>query len=197
MTPYEEFEALCNKMDADLATERARQGAFINSVEMALIDLSIQLFPEVEAYKDEFIENLTIKAHQRAVSINGVLDSMAGGFSYEEIIKDMDMTVPPRDVTKEEEQFLEETLRNMPIEQHAYFLELNNERVKEEAIDREFVFQCHDKTKELIWKYFPEMIDFPANSIRYLNFYSYYEMDEWKFDFYYFAGEYMNDIDLD
>jgi len=171
MTPYEEFEALCNKQDTELASEDARQSAFINSLKEALIDLSIQLFPEVEAHKDKFIKDLRLKAHERANNLNEMLDSMAAGFSYEEIIKGMDMTVPPGDVSEEEEE--------------------------DEAIDSEFVFKCHDKAKEMIWNYFPELVDFPANSIRYLNFSSYLEMDEWTDDFYHCTDEYMNDADLD
>lgn len=70
MKTYESFEADCNRMDAELAAEQARQHGFIEALEKALIDISINRFPETEQHKHVFIEALTIKAHQNAVFFN-------------------------------------------------------------------------------------------------------------------------------
>ena len=193
MLSYEEFEARCNRMDAELAAEIARQNRFINSLEKALIEVSIQFFPETRQYKYLFIEALTIKTHQRAVELNELLDMMVGGITNVDQFGADNYKLPDRDVTLQEKQYLEDTLKNMPTEQHAYFIEINAERVQYEAEEREFLFQCHDKAKELIGIHFPEMINFSGNSIRRLNYSSYYDMYEWVFDFYHYAGDYIND----
>lgn len=193
MLSYEEFEARCNRMDAELAAEIARQNRFINSLEKALIEVSFQFFPETRQYKHLFIEALTIKAHQRAVELNELLDMMVAGVTNDEHYGADNYKLPDRDVTLKEKQYLEDTLKNMPPEQHAYFIEIYSEQVKYEAEEREFRFQCHDKAKELISKHFPEIINFSGNSIRRLNFSSFYDMYEWVFDFYYYAGDYIND----
>ncbi|HEX2937222.1 MAG TPA: hypothetical protein VHO72_17840 [Bacteroidales bacterium] len=61
-----------------------------------------------------------------------------------------------------------------------------------EAQEREFVFLCYDKAKELIVKFFPEFVNFSGNSILNVDYAAYLEMDEWVYDFYYIAGDYLN-----
>ena len=193
MSLYEEFEALWARLDAKLTAEKARQGKFIEALENALIEISFRYFPETEQHKHLFIEALTIKAHHEAVRLNEGLDMLVGGFSSDEFEFYNENHVPIRDVSEEEQQFLEETLKKMPPEQHANFIQLNTERVVIEAQKREFVFLCYDKAKELIVKYFPEMVDFSGNSIRDVDYSAYLQMNEWVYDFYYYAGDYMND----
>lgn len=193
MQTLEEFEAFCNQLDAELATEIARQKAFMDSLEKAIIEIAFRLFPETEQFKHLFIEPLTLKAHQRAVILNELLDNLVGGRTNDDCEFFNQNQVPNRDVTQEEKEFLEETLKSLPPEQHQYFIQLNTERVTCEAQEREFIFLCYDKAKELIVKYFPEIIDFSGNSIRNIDISAYQEMDEWTFDFYRFAGEYINE----
>jgi hypothetical protein len=193
MQSYEQFEANCNRMDAELAAEHARQRRFIEALEKALIDISINRFPETEQYKPVFIEALTIKAHQRAVLLNEGLDMLVGGYSSDGFEFYNQNHVPKRDVSQDEKQFLDETLKAMPPEQHATFIQLNSERVAMEAQEREFVFLCYDKAKELIVQFFPELVNFSGNSIRDVDYSAYLQMDEWVYDFYYFAGDYIND----
>lgn len=196
MFDYSEFEAFLNKMDAETEIEMARQGGFIKSLENALIDLSIRHFPETERHKLFFIDALTQMAHQRAIELNELLDLLIGGYNIDHSPSDNNYQIPERDVTLSENQFLEETLTNLPPEQHACFIESNAKRIKIEAKERDFVFLCHDKAKELICKYYPEIVDFSGNSIRNVNQMAYIYMDEWVYDFYYCASDYMNDISI-
>jgi hypothetical protein len=192
MLSYDEFEARCNRMDAELAAEQVRQCKFIESLEKTLIELSIQHFPETEPHKHLFIEALTIKTHQRAVLLNEGLDMLVGGYSSDAFEFYNKTHVPKRDVSEKEKQFLAETLKAMPPEQHDSFIELNTERVTIEAQEREFVFLCYDIAKELIVKFFPEIVNFSANSIRDVDHSTYLQMDEWVYDFYNFASNYIS-----
>lgn len=193
MQTYESIEAFFDRLDAKLAAEQARQQGFIEALEKALIEISINRFPETEQHKHVFIEALTIKAHQNAVFLNESLDTLVGGYDSDEFEFYNQNQVPKRDVSQDEKQFLEETLKKMPPEQHASFIQLNSERVAIEAEEREFVFLCYDKAKELIVKFFPELVNFSGNSIRNVDHSAYIYMDEWVYDFYYFAGNYINE----
>lgn len=197
MLSYEEFEANCNRMDAKLAAEIARQSKFMEALEKALIEISIQHFPETEPYKHLFIDALAVKAHQRAVLLNERLDWLACGGNSDDIEFYNQSQVPQRDVSQEEQQFLEDTLKTLPPEQHATFIQLNAERLAIEAQDREFVFLCYEKAKELILKFFPEIIDFSGNTLRDIDHSAYLQMDEWVYDFNYIAGDYMDDYKLE
>lgn len=192
MQSYEQFEANCNRMEAEAAAENARQRSFIEALERALIDISINRFPETEQHKPVFIEALTIKAHESAVLLNEGLDMLVGGYVSDEFEFYNQNHVPKRDVSQDEKQFLEETLKAMPPEQHATFVQLNSERVAIEAQEREFVFLCYDKAKELIVKFFPELVNFSGNSIRDVDYSVYLQMNEWVYDFYNIAGDYLN-----
>lgn len=193
MLSYEEFQSNCNRIDAELAAEIKRQQSFIDALQNALVDLSIQHFPETKPYKHQFSEALTQRAHQQAVYLNEFLDMLVGGYSSDALGFYTENHVPKRDVSEEEKQKLENILRKMPPEQHATFIELNTERVQAEAQVREFVFLCYDKAKELIVQYFPEIIDFSGNSIRDVDYSAYHYMDEWTYDFYDIAGEYIGE----
>jgi hypothetical protein len=197
MLSYEQFEAECNRMDAELAAEIARQSKFMEALEKALIEISIQLFPETEPYKHLFIEALAIKAHQNAVLLNERLDWLVSDGSSDNVEYYNQSQVPSRDVSQEEQQFLENTLKTLPPEQHASFIQANAERLAIETQEREFVFLCYDKAKELIVRFFPEIVDFSGNSIRDIDHSAYLQMDEWVFDFYYIAGDYINDYKLE
>lgn len=118
---------------------------------------------------------------------------LVGGYDSDEFEFYNQNQVPKRDVTQDEKQFLEETLKKMPPEQQASFIQLNSERVAIEAQEREFVFLCYDKAKELIVKFFPELVNFSGNSIRNVDHSAYLYMDEWVYDFYYIAGNYLDE----
>lgn len=193
MLSYKEFDDKCRRWDSELAAEQKRQQSFIDDLQNALIEISFQYFPETIPHKHHFIEDLTLKAHQEAVYLSEVLDLLVGGYSSDDFSFYNENHVPKRDVSDEEKEYLEDILNKMLPEQQTTFIKLNTERVKIEAKEREFVFLCYDKAKELIAKYFPEINEFSGNSIRNVDYSAYHYMDEWTYDFYYFTSEYLRD----
>lgn len=190
---YEEFEEMCNRLDAELAAEQARQNKFIDALENELVNISIQHYPETEPFKHLFIEDITEKAHMRAVYINELLDMLVAGVTHDEEADPDSFTIPNRDVSDEEQRYLDDILKTIPPQGRSDFIKDNAERVAYEAQEREFLFLCHDKVKELIGLHFPEMINFSGNSIRRINWSTYYDMSEWINEFYFYAGEYINE----
>ncbi|MBK8806797.1 MAG: hypothetical protein IPO21_09180 [Bacteroidales bacterium] len=192
MLNYEQFEINCNRMDAELATEIARQSEFIDTLEQAIVNLSLQQFPELEQHKHLFIEDITRCAHKQVVDINELLDFNLGGNNNDDNTKLLSITIPPRDVTQEEQLFLKETLKKLPPEQHQTFIKLHEERLKDEAEERTLLFLCYDKTKEFISQFFPEIVDFTGNTIRNIDRSAFINMHLWVEEFYYLTGEYLN-----
>jgi len=192
MLTYEQFEANCNRMDAELAKEKARQSKFIDTLEQAIVNLSLQQFPELEKHKHLFLDDIVRCAHKQAVDTNELLDLNLGGYTNDDNTELLSITIPPRDVTQEEHQFLNDTLKNLPPEQHQTFIKLHEERVKDEAEERALLFVCYDKTKVLISQFFPEIIDFTGNTIRIIDRNAFLNMHLWVVEFYYHAGEYLN-----
>ena len=193
MITNDQFEANCNRLDAKLIIETARQRKFIEMLEQAIVNIPLQQFPELKQYKHLFIDEISHCAHQHAVNLNELLDLNLGGYTNDDNSILLLFTIPERDVTLEEQHFLTDTLKFLPIEQHETFIKLNNQRVKEEAEERTCVFRCYDKTKELIAKYFPEIIEFTGNTIRNIDRNAYLTMQEWVIEFYFHVGLYLND----
>ena len=197
MMNYEEFEAMCNKMDENSAREVARHTAFKSTMRDTLIEITLKEYPQAAAHKEEFIDELTRDAENIAIRMSELLDGYVYGIASDEITQGMDLTVPDQDVSEYEKQLLEDTLRVMPPEQHAYFIWLNEQRVKSEATMRAFAYMCHKKMNESVWNYFPELIDFTPRAMRYINFSTYIEMSEWVVGVNYVAGEYIPEWDIE
>jgi len=178
--------------EAELIKEKARQSTFIDALEQELINVSLQLFPDAIQHKHQFIDGLRIKAHNCAVEVNEILDLTLVGMSSADNPIFSTFSIPPRDISVEEQQFLEKTLKSLPPEQHETFKKLNDERIQEESVDRTFQFLCYDKTKEMICRFFPEIINFTGNEIRNIDRISYFTMFEWKYNFYSEVDEYLN-----
>ena len=179
--------------DAKLAKEKARQSKFIDSLEQALVDVSVKQFPETEQHLTLFVEKAIQSAHEKAVEINELLDLMLYGYSNDDTTSLIDFKIPDRDTTIAEQQYLDDNLKNLPVQQHQTFIQLNAERLSIETEERNFHFACYDKTKEIISQYFPEIVDFSGNAIRNIDKTSYLKMYFWIHDFYEIAGNYMND----
>ena len=186
---YEEFEAFFDNWDRERAEGKARLEKFIQAMEDGLIAVCFNYFPEMEPYKDHFIEALARDAREQALDLYEFLDPLIDGFRQDAEVINPNFKTPDRDQTEKEKQYLEDILKTMPPEQHAFFIELNEERVKFEAEAREFQFQCFDKTKEIIRKHFPELQDFSSNALRNVNFIAWVHMSLFKESYYFLTGE--------
>lgn len=192
MLTYEQFSARINLFDAEQAKEKARQSKFIDTFVQSLIDISIQQFPETEQYKHIFIKDLTKIASKKADEINRFLYLLLIGTNNDEMISIFDFNIPDRDVTIAEQQYLDENLKMIHLQQHPTFIKLNAERVKNDVGKHNFRFVCFDKTKELISEHFPELIDNSGNIIYNIDKRIYLIVFVWVQDFFNLAGNYIN-----
>ena len=189
---YEKFISFFDKWDKDINEINRIANKFLDQLANEIIQISVQYYPETEPYKDQFAEIVSEKIKECGLRILDTVDYM----SYSEEDKESEypeLKVPERDLTESERIYREETLKNMPPEQHANFISLDDPRVKQEAFEHEFKFLWHDKIKELLYLYYPEIIDFPSNHIRWLDYISYSGATEYVEEYYFFAGEYITD----
>ncbi len=193
MLSQEQFEASFNKQEQELEQVKQQAEAFCHYLAANLVANSVNYFKGLEEHCLNFHIPLLKEAHRLAVEIFEPLETfLYGNFTIPE--ENLVLSkIPERDVTEEENQWLADTLKTLPVEQHAFFIEENNIRLKVEHIKREHLFQCHDKVKEALWKFYPEIVDLEAAQIRYMDSYSFTSTLEYEEIFYNYAYDYISD----
>ena len=187
---YEKFMSFFDKWDKDIKEINRIANEFLNQLSTEIIQICIKYYPETEPQKEQFAETVSEKIKECGLQILDTLDYM---FYSEEGKASLypELKVPERDLTEEERLYRIDILKNMPPEQHENFIGLEEPRVKRQAFEREFIFLWHDKIKELLYLYYPEIIDLPANHIRWLDYSSYSGVVEYVEEFYFYAGAYI------
>ena len=160
MENEEETDAFFNSLDKELEDEIKRQNAFIKDLEHELIELSFMCYPEYEKLRTDIIEELKLEAHESAVMMSELLDFL--------------VCMPPDDSNENSQQY---TIPKPKIEADN-FLQRKSD----------FKFSCHEKTKEMVTKHFPELAELSGNSIRNINHSAYCEVLNFVTAFIYLAN---------
>lgn len=189
---YEEMMSFFDKWDKDINEINRIANKFLDQLAKEIIQISVQYYPETKQYQDKFTEPVSKKIKECGLRILDTLDYMFYSKKGKES-QYPEIKVPERDQTESERIYREETLKKMPPEQHATFISLDDPRVKQEAFERVFKFLWHNKIKELLYLYYPEIINLPSNHIRWLDYTSYSGVLEYIEEFYFYSGEYIID----
>jgi hypothetical protein len=189
---YENMMNFFDKWEKERAEGNRRASEFIEHLSEEIIKLSIRYFPEVEEHKQKFITPLKERMEKLAEEIIETIDPMLYPGKEQEY-QYPKLQVPERDQSETERIYRENIFKTMPLKQQASFILLDDVRVKNEAFEREFLFQWHDKIKELLNLHFPEIVEFSSNQLRYLNYSAYSNASEFVSEFYYYAGDYIID----
>lgn len=198
MDDYENIERYNNMMNFFDKWEKEREeihrksSGFKEQVSTELIKVAVQYLPETEEHKSKFYQPLKDRLLVMAYEFLDSSDSILYPANEKEDTYP-NYYMPERDQTEEERIYRENILKTMPKEQHAYFIKLEDERIKIGNFDREFIFQCHDKIKEILLIHYPEIVDFSANNLRFINYYSYMFAKEYLDEFYYYANNFITD----
>lgn len=142
MMNEEEFDAFCNSLDKELDEEKKRQTLFMKTLEFELIDLSFRCYPEHIDLRNEIIEPLKEEAHESALMMSELMEYL--------------VCLKPDDSAEDPEQYT--------IPYRKYFEDEEFEQRK-----NEFRLSCHEKVKEIVTKFFPELGDLSGNAIRNVN----------------------------
>ena len=191
MQLYEEFEAFCNRLDKELEKEIERQIVFINNLTNALIELSLEKYPDIRKYRNRFIRDLSNVAHRYAVDINETLDYFLYNDGEENINQLRRIKNPDWKVSKKEKQpseLLQKTLVQKKDDGHKSF---ETGKSGHRADNTDLMSRCYQKTKKIIWHHYPEIFDFSSHAIRYIDSMAYITMTEYVENFYFLAGPYM------
>lgn len=138
----EELDAFFNSMDKELEEEKKRQTLFLNTLEYELIELSFRYYPEHIGLRNEIIEPLKEEAQESALMMTELLDYL--------------VCLKPDDSKEDPEQYT--------IPYRKYF-----EDDEFELRKNEFRLGCHEKVKEMVTRFFPELADLSGNAIRNIN----------------------------
>jgi hypothetical protein len=194
MLSYEQFESSCRKQEKEQEIAQQRAEKFMNYLIESLVNTSMHYFKGLERHRHKFILKLRHSTRFIAIDIYEPLEMFLHGKCGSIDKKTKLSSVPERDVTEHEKQWLEKTLKTVPEYEQAFFIEENNKRLKIERIKREHLFQCHDKIKETLWQHFPEIVDFEANQIRFLDSYSFLCARSYECAFYNLAYDYISEF---
>ncbi len=198
MDDYENLERYDNMMNFFDKWEKEREEnnrkatEFIEHVSTELIQVAVKYFPETEEHKSKFYQPLKDRLFVMASEFLDSSDSILYPANEKEDTFP-NYYIPERDQTEIERIYRENILKTMPKEQHAYFIKLEDERIKIASFDSEFIFQSHDKIKEILLIHYPEIVDYSANNLRFINYYSYMFAKEYLDEFYYYAGNFIID----
>lgn len=138
----EEFDAFTNSLDRELDQEIKRQNLFIKTLEFELIELGFRCYPECEGLRSEMIEQLQEEVHESALMMSELMEYL--------------ICLKPDDSEEDPEQY------TIPYPSE----------IKDDEFERrksEFKFSCHEKVKETVNKFFPELADLSGNAIRNIN----------------------------
>jgi len=158
----EEAEAFFNSLDKELDAEINRQNIFIKTLETELIELGFKCYPECERLKKEIAEQILAEAHESALMMSELIEYL--------------VCLKPDDSEENPEQY------NIPY---------RNEIIDDEFERRknEFKFSCHEKVKETVTKFFPELADLSGNAIRNINHTAYCSVLNFVVGFIYLVDE--------
>jgi hypothetical protein len=189
MINREETEAFFNNQEKELAESKRKHEAFIKDLEEELLMLPFSYLPHIGEYRDRFITTLIKEAHLWVIDINENLEHHL----YSRV-KNKDENIPnwktpQRSDYPSEKAEIEEAIISLPFKDEESVNDMT-ECAMSEREQREFLFLCHDKAKELIYKHFPEITELSGNAIRDINHTAYQAANLYKKAFYYLTINY-------
>jgi len=191
MINEEEFDAFCNEQDRIVEKERNRQNRFIKDLEVRLIELVNNHFPEFGNCNQQISDILKKETHDATVNVNEFLDFIICPEYDDSSENPEDYKIPEPESPENERKELEEILERLPAERQAEFLREIDEVIKFQKKKQEFLLKSHHQVKEMITLHFPEIVDLPGKTIRNINFSSYCCMLDYKEAVYFIWQEYL------
>ena len=183
----EEIEAFFNGMDKELAESKRRNEAFIKDLQEELLILPFSYLPQIGEYRAYFIETLIEEAHMFVIEIHENLEHHLYSTNKDEDIPTW--KTPQRSDYLSEEEEIALAIKPVSVQTKEFISDMT-ECVKAQREEREFLFLCHDKVKEIIYKHFPEITELSGNAILDINHTAYTAMHLYTVAFYYLTVEY-------
>lgn len=159
MKDPEEIDDFFNRMEKETEAEIKRQTDFLNTLEVELVDLAFECYPEYKKYRAQIEPDLEEDLHEGALMMTETMDYIINMPEKDRIENTHPTEINYREAAEGEDE--------------------NEKR------DREFLYKCHEKVKEVINRYFPEIVDLSGNDIRDINFSAYCSILNFKTAFIY------------
>lgn len=185
----EEINAFFNNQEKELAETKRKHQVFINDLEEELLILPFSYLPQIGKSRARFIEPLKQELHTLLLSINDNLEYHLYPLSNYTDENLCNFKVKQRSDYPSEKEEIEKAIRSLTVQDNESVEEMR-QCVLAEREEREFVFLCHDKMKEIIYTHFPGITEISGNALRDLNCITYSRAREYRTAFYYLTMDY-------
>jgi len=138
--------------------------------------LTLNTFPEIANFPEKKRKLVRFRAFFRASELSEFMLMRIYDGIKDDGINTEGLKVPARDDVEGYKQILEKQLQKIAPYQYE---ELSKKLMQIQELnnyDRNFLYDCFDVAKKMLWKCFPEMIDFSGNSILRMNDWAYTRM---------------------
>ena len=169
MNELEKFVDEAGKMLETIEQRETRAKSFIEPLADELVAIAMRYFAEIETMEVEKKDKIAYRAFCRTEQLNR--------FMFKRIydgVDDMEedttqFHVPPRHDEEGNKQRLEKQLERLPPEYHESYTEVFYEGIEADKPNNDFLYDCFDYAKLLLWVAFPEISELTGNSILHMN----------------------------
>jgi hypothetical protein len=138
---------------------------FAERLKEELIALSVGYFPELNACRDKWVEQLYPEIEYCSENILDRYEQIANsGGDKDKLTKIFSV---PKPITKEDgEKFLQSELDKYPEKFHPEMIKWHEGTSAEDRFYDVFLHLVHKKMKEVLYSFFPDIIDFTGDQLR-------------------------------
>ena len=188
---YDSFMEAADRLIDGLTNWKKLRVDFAHRLNDELIALSVGYFPELDACRGQWVELLYPEIEHCSANILDSYERIANSGGDKDKLTNV-FTVP-KPITKEDgDQFLQSELDKYPEKFHASMIKWHEGTFAEDQFYDVFLHRIHKKMKEVLYSFFPEIIDFTGDQLRAIDGVTYLLGAElYKEAFLYVAGEYI------
>lgn len=190
---YDGFMEAVDRFIDGLTNWKKLREDFRQRLKEELIALSIGYFPELESCRDQWEELVYPEIEYCSDSIFESYNQIASSGGDKDKLSEIFPV--PKPLTKEDgDKFLQSEMDKYPGKFYPRLINWNKRIFDEDMFYDKFLHLVHKKMKEVLYSFFPEIVDFTGDQLRAIDGDTFYVGAHlYKEGFLYVAGEYIID----
>ncbi len=138
---------------------------FTERLKKELIALSVDYFPELDSCRDKWVEQLSPEIEHCSENILDGYEQIANSGGDHDKLTEI-FPVPKPTTKEDDEKFLQSELNKYPEKYYPEIIKWHKGTSAEERFYNEFLHLVHNKMKEVLYSFFPDIVDFTGNQLR-------------------------------
>jgi hypothetical protein len=162
---YDSFMEAVDRLIEGINNWKKLRRDFAQRLKDELIALSVSYFPELNTCRDQWVELLYPEIEDCSENILGRYEQIANSGGDKD--KLTEIYPVPKPIAKEEaDKFLQSELDKCPEKFHPEMIKWHEGTFAEDQFYDVFLHLVHQKMKEVLYSFFPEIIDFTGDQLR-------------------------------